>query len=63
MNAPPCLIGIEAGMATHNMSRELRALGHEVKQVPPAYAKPFQQGHKDDFRDAQAVAEAGTWNA
>jgi transposase len=36
----------------------LLALGHEVKQVPPAYARPFRQGHKNDFRDAQAVAEA-----
>jgi transposase len=57
-NAPPCLIGIEAGMATHYVARELIALGHEVKQVPPAYAKPFRQGHKNDFRDAHAVAEA-----
>ena len=46
VNIPPCLIGIEAGMATHYMSRDLLALGHEVKQVPPAYAKPFRQGHK-----------------
>ena len=37
---------------------ELVALGHEVKQVPAAYAKPFRQGHKNDFRDAHAVAEA-----
>jgi transposase len=58
VNIPPCLIGIEAGMATHYMSRDLLALGHEVKQVPPAYAKPFRQGHKNDFRDAHAVAEA-----
>ena len=58
VNVPPCLIGIEAGMATHYMSRELLALGHEVKQVPPAYARPFRQGHKNDFRDAHAVAEA-----
>jgi transposase len=57
-NLPPCLIGIEAGMATHYVARELAALGHEVKQVPPAYAKPFRQGHKNDFRDALAVAEA-----
>jgi transposase len=57
-NAPRCLIGIEAGMATHYVARELIALGHEVKQVPPAYAKPFRQGHKNDFRDAHAVAEA-----
>ena len=57
-NLPPCLIGIEAGMATHYVARELTALGHDVKQVPPAYAKPFRQGHKNDFRDAHAVAEA-----
>src|SRR6478735_2280735 len=52
------LVGIEAGMATHYVARELGALGHDVKQVPPAYSKPFRQGHKNDFRDAHAVAEA-----
>jgi Transposase and inactivated derivatives len=57
-NVPRCLIGIEAGMATHYVARELSALGHDVKQVPPAYAKPFRQGHKNDFRDAHAIAEA-----
>jgi len=45
-------------MATHYVARELAALGHDVKQVPPTYAKPFRQGHKNDFRDALAVAEA-----
>ena len=45
-------------MATHCVARELIALGHDVKQVPPVYAKPFRQGHKNDFRDAQADAEA-----
>ena len=58
LNVPQCLIGIEAGMATHYVARELTALGHDVKQVPPAYSKPFRQGHKNDFRDAYAVAEA-----
>ena len=57
-NIPPCLIGIEAGMATHYVARELLALGHDVRQVPPAYAKPFRQGRKNDFRDAYAIAEA-----
>src|SRR5712691_5126168 len=51
-NVPRCLIGIEAGMATHYVARELGALGHDVKQVPPAYSKPFRQGHKNDSRDA-----------
>jgi transposase len=58
VNVSPCLVGIEAGMATHYIARELVALGHEVKQVPPAFAKPFRQGQKNDFRDAHAVAEA-----
>lgn len=58
VNVSPCLVGIEAGMATHYIARELVALGHEVKQVPPAFAKPFRQGQKNDFRDAYAVAEA-----
>ena len=58
VNVPPCLIGIEAGMASHYVARELLALGHEVKQVPPAYAIPFRQGQKSDFREAHAVAEA-----
>jgi transposase len=57
-NLPCCLIGIEAGLATHYVARELAALGHDVKQVPPTYAKPFRQGHKNDFRDAHSVAEA-----
>jgi transposase len=43
-NLSPCLIGIEVGMATHYVARELAALGHDVKQVPPTYAKPFRQG-------------------
>jgi transposase len=58
VNVPPCVIGIEAGMATHYMARELVALGHLVKQVPPAFSKPFRPNHKNDFRDAHAVAEA-----
>src|ERR1700757_566992 len=57
-NVPPCLIGIETGMGTHYVTRELVALGHDVRQVPPVYAKPFRPSHKNDFRDAHAVAEA-----
>ena len=56
-NVPQCLIEIEAGMATHCVARELIALGHDVKQVPSVYAKPFRQGHKNDFRDAHAIEE------
>src|ERR1700756_5068218 len=57
-HVPPCLIAIEAGMGTHYVTRELLALGHDVRQVPPVYAKPFRQTHKNDFRDALAIAEA-----
>jgi transposase len=39
-NVPRCLIGIEAGMATHHVARELIALGHDVRQVPPQPRKP-----------------------
>src|ERR1700694_3996556 len=56
-NVPRCLIGIEAGMATHYVARELIALGHDVRQVPPAYAKTFRQGHKNDFRGDPPTAE------
>src|SRR5262245_62498300 len=63
VNVPRCLIGIEAGMASHHVARDLLALGHEVKQVPPAYAKPFRQGHKNDSsvageRDAVSPASS-----
>lgn len=57
-NVPQCLIGIESGMATHYVARVLSALGHHIKQVPPAYAKPFRQDHKNDLRDAHVIAEA-----
>ena len=40
---PQCLIGIEADMAIHHVARELIALGHDVKQPPPVYARPFRQ--------------------
>src|ERR1700692_767906 len=38
---PPCLVGIEARASSHHWSRELQALGHTVRLMPPAYVKPF----------------------
>jgi transposase len=55
---PPCLIGIEVGMGTHYLTRAISQLGHDARQVPPFYIKAFRQAHKNDFRDAHAVAEA-----
>ena len=38
---PPCLVGIEGGASAHPWSRELQALGHKVRLIPPAYVKPY----------------------
>ncbi len=57
-NMPPCLVGMEACVGAHHLSRQLLALGHDVKLVPAQFVKPFLKGQKNDFRDAEAVAEA-----
>ena len=57
-NMKPCLVGMEACVGAHHLSRQLLALGHEVKLVPAQFVKPFLKGQKNDFRDAEAVAEA-----
>ena len=57
---PPCLIGIEACASSHHWSRELRALGHTVRLMPPAYVKPYVKRQKNDATDAEAICEAVT---
>ena len=57
-NLGPCLIGMEACVGSHFLSRELKALGHDARLMPAVYVKPFLKGHKNDFRDAEAIAEA-----
>jgi transposase len=57
-NMPPCLVGMEACVGAHHLSRQLLAFGHDVKLVPGQFVKPFLKGQKNDFRDAEAVAEA-----
>ncbi|KKL61260.1 hypothetical protein LCGC14_2197090 [marine sediment metagenome] len=54
----PCLVGIEACATAHHWARELRALGHEVRLIPPAYVKPYVRRNKSDARDAAAICEA-----
>jgi len=57
---PPCLIGIEACASSHYWSRELQALGHTVRLMPPAYVKPYLKRQKNDPADAEAICEAVT---
>src|SRR6476660_1495742 len=56
----PCLIGIEACASSHHWSRELQALGHTVRLMPPAYVKPYVKRQKNDATDAEAICEAVT---
>jgi transposase len=57
---PPCLVGIEACASSHHWSRELQALGHSVRLMPPAYVKPYVKRQKNDATDAEAICEAVT---
>ena len=57
---PPCLVGIEACGSSHHWSRELQALGHTVRLMPPAYVKPYVKRQKNDATDAEAICEAVT---
>jgi transposase len=57
-NMPPCLIGMEACVGAHYLSRRLRALGHDARLMPAKYVRPYSKGQKNDFRDAEAIAEA-----
>ena len=56
----PCLVGIEACASSHHWSRELQALGHTVRLMPPAYVKPYVKRRKNDATDAEAICEAVT---
>ena len=55
---PSCLVGIEACASSHHWSRELQALGHTVRLMPPAYVKPYVKRQKNDAADAEAICEA-----
>jgi transposase len=55
---PPCLVGMEACVGAHHLGRQLRALGHEVRLMPAKYVRPYSKGQKNDYRDAEAIAEA-----
>jgi transposase len=55
---PPCIVGMEACLSAHFVSRMLRGLGHEPRIIPAIYVKPFMKGQKNDYNDAEAIAEA-----
>jgi transposase len=57
---PSCLVGIEACPSAHHWSRELRALGHTVRLMPPSYVKAYVKRSKNDANDAAAICEAVT---
>ena len=55
---PRCLVAMEACASAHYWAREIGALGHEVRLIPPAYVKPFVKRQKNDMADAEAICEA-----
>jgi transposase len=55
---PPCLVGIEACATAHHWARELIALGHDVRLMPPQYVKAYVKRNKTDAADAEAICEA-----
>src|SRR5215472_6688658 len=57
-NPPPCLIGMEACVGAHHLSRKLQLLGHNARLMPARYVRPYSKGQKNDFREAEAIAEA-----
>src|ERR1019366_8688178 len=58
VNMPACLIGMEACPGAHFLAGVLRAQGHEVKLMPAEYVRPFVKSNKNDYVDAEAIAEA-----
>jgi hypothetical protein len=59
-NLPASLIGLEACAGSHFMSTVLRQQGHEVRLIPAQFVKPYRKSNKNDFIDAEAIAEAVT---
>src|ERR1700730_16449650 len=57
-NMPPCLIGMEACVGAHHLSRKLQLQGHDARLMPAKYVRAYLKGQKNEFRDAEAIAEA-----
>lgn len=57
---PACKIAMEACGSSHHWAREIQQLGHKVLLISPQYVTPFRLGNKNDYNDAQAIAEAAS---
>ena len=57
---PACLVGMEACATAHFWAREISALGHDVRLMPPGYVKAYLRRQKNDAADAEAICEAVT---
>src|SRR4051812_15697397 len=57
-NVPECLVGMEASCGAHYLGRELVKCGHKVRLIPAQYVRPFVKSQKNDYADAEAIAEA-----
>jgi transposase len=55
---PRCIVGLEACLSAHFVSRTLRRLGFEPRIIPAKYTKPFVKGQKNDYNDAEGIAES-----
>jgi hypothetical protein len=55
---PRCIVGMEACLSAHFVNRSLRKMGFEPRIIPAIYVKPFNKGQKNDYNDAEAIAEA-----
>jgi transposase len=57
-NMPRCLVGMEACVGAHHLARKLATFGHDTRLMPAKYVRPYARGQKNDFNDAEAIAEA-----
>ena len=57
-NPPRCIVGMEACVGAHHLARKLIGLGHNARLMPARYVRPYAKGQKNDFNDAEAIAEA-----
>src|SRR5690554_3010450 len=57
-NQPQCVVAMEACSGAHYWAREIQVLGHELQLLPPQHIKAYLRKQKNDYNDAEAIAEA-----